>query len=408
MGGTKEAWLEAQGRGFTTGTEKYVCSSCFDDYAIQEFIEQEAESHKCDYCGNESEGDEPIAAPIDSVVELIVEGIKTEWGQPGDEGVGWASREGGWIGASVVDTWDLLREELEIGFYSEDLFHDVFDAFTDDEWCEKDPYGDPIGDQWFFDWQHFSKQVKHHTRYVFFKLPKRAEGREWYHPVDNPYDILYEIGSIVDRLDLVVSLPIGTELARVRVSETEAGYETVAELGPPPFDKCISANRMSPAGIPMFYGAFDEDTALAETTKETDEYATVGKYKTLKYLKVLDLTRLPSVPSIFDREKRDDRQPVFFMMDFLRDFTKPVDKNGSEHIEYVPTQIVTEYFRHIYRHNDKDSLDGIIYPSSVSKGGKACVLFCTGKNCTQNEKDKKDEILLSLCTNSIKTFKLTV
>jgi hypothetical protein len=193
----------------------------------------------------------------------------------------------------------------------------------------------------------------------------------------------------------------------VRVSNSGAGYKTAAELGPPPVDKCISANRMSPAGIPMFYGAFDEATALAETTKETDEFATIGKFKTLRDVKVLDLTRLPIVPSIFDREKRDDRQPIFFMRDFLRDFTKLVDKNGSEHIEYVPTQIVTEYFRHIYRHNDKESLDGIIYPSSVSKGGKACVLFCTGKNCTQDEQDKKEDILLSLCTNSIKTFKLT-
>lgn len=238
-------------------------------------------------------------------------------------------------------------------------------------------------------------------------MPKRDEGKEWYHPADNPYDILYEIGSNVDRLNLVISLPVSTDFVRVRVSENNVGYSTVAELGPPPVNKCVSSNRMSPAGIPMFYGAFNEATALAETTKETDHYATVGTFKTMREIKVLDLTKLPFVPSIFDRKKRDDRQPIFFMRDFLRDFTKPVDKNGSEHIEYVPTQVVTEYFRHIYRHNDKKKLDGIIYPSSVSKGGKACVLFCNAENCTQDDQAMKDEILLSLCTKSIKTIKLT-
>lgn len=405
MGGAKGAWSEDQEEGFTSIAESYVCSTCFDDYAIQEFIEQAAESLKCDYCGSESEGEEPIAAPLDAVVELIVEGIKTEWGQPGDEGVGWCSGEGGWLGAKVVDTWDLLSEELSIGFCSDDLFKDVRDAFTDDEWCEKDPYGDPLGDQWLFDWQHFSKQVKHHTRYVFFKLPKRAEGKEWYQPSDNPYDILYEIGDIVNRLGLIVTIPAGTDLVRVRVSKDGVGYTTVAELGPPPIEKAVSANRMSPAGIPMFYGAFDEATALAEITKKTDAYATIGKFELLREVKVLDLTKLPSVPSIFDRERRDDRQAIFFMFDFLEDFSKPIDKNGSEHIEYVPTQIVTEYFRHIYQHGEDGHIDGIVYPSSVSADGKACVLFCNINHCTQDGAVKEKK-LLSLRSGSLKTIKL--
>ncbi len=40
----------------------------------------------------------------------------------------------------------------------------------------------------------------------------------------------------------------------------------------------------------------------------------------------------------------------------------------------VPTQVVTEYFRHIYQTSDGKSIDGMIYPSSKT-GEKAIVIF---------------------------------
>lgn len=175
MSRAMDAWYEDMGRGYSSVGEKYVCSSCFDEYAIEQFIHRNAESYICDYCGNTSEDEQPIAASIDSVIELIVEGIKTEWGDPGDEGVGWESREGGWVGADVYDKWDLLKEHLDIGFRRESLFNDVYNSILVDQWCHKDPYGVPLGDEWLFDWEHFSRQLKHHTRYVFFKLPKRSD-----------------------------------------------------------------------------------------------------------------------------------------------------------------------------------------------------------------------------------------
>jgi hypothetical protein len=48
------------------------------------------------------------------VIEIIVDGIRTEWGKPGDEGVGWNGREGGWQGARVLDAYDLIRDELSM------------------------------------------------------------------------------------------------------------------------------------------------------------------------------------------------------------------------------------------------------------------------------------------------------
>jgi hypothetical protein len=47
-------------------------------------------------------------------------------------------------------------------------------------------------------------------------------------------------------------------------------------------------------------------------------------------------------PSLFDEQRRHLRAGLSFLHDFAADLAKPIEKDGREHIEYVPTQIVTE------------------------------------------------------------------
>ncbi len=68
------------------------------------------------------------------------------------------------------------------------------------------------------------------------------------------------------------------------------------------------------------------------------------------------------------------------MDSYINDFRKPINRDGSEHIGYIPTQIITEYLRYNYKING-ESIDGIIYNSSVCNNGKAIVLFVDNKNC---------------------------
>lgn len=58
---------------------------------------------------------------------------------------------------------------------------------------------------------------------------------------------------------------------------------------------------MSPAGIPLFYGADDVGTALAEVGRADDrEYFTVAQFVTTAPITIVDLTDLPAVPDVFD------------------------------------------------------------------------------------------------------------
>ena len=72
-----------------------------------------------------------------------------------------------------------------------------------------------------------------------------------------------------------------------------------------------------------------------------------------------------------------------FLHQFARDIAKCVKKDGREHIEYVPTQVVTEFFRRVFTEPGGQSVDGILYTSSKTGAG-CCVLFL-------DEKDVRDE-----------------
>ena len=62
-------------------------------------------------------------------------------------------------------------------------------------------------------------------------------------------------------------------------------------------------------------------------------------------------------------------------MNSSRTITRPIAKDGSEHIEYVPSQVVSEYFALIFHLQDGKRLDGIKYTSSVRVGSHNLVLF---------------------------------
>ena len=54
------------------------------------------------------------------------------------------------------------------------------------------------------------------------------------------------------------------------------------------------------------------------------------------------------------------------MWEFVKSITAPVAHDGREHIEYVPTQILTEYFRGRVKGEGASRLDGIVYPAQTA------------------------------------------
>jgi len=373
--------------------DKYVCAKCFSDYAIKAFIEQNAFSEKCSYCSNES--DEPIAAPLEEVVEFIREGIETEWDNPVNC-VGWESAEGGWMGVRVIDSADLVMDEIEeLQDTNEKVLDDII-YYLDQEWCQRDPYGLRDEEALLFSWTQFAEQVKHHTRYIFFKLEEKEESLHDLDiiPVSKMLDRLSNELSTLEDEGVLSTIKTGSTILRTRIHDKSKYLTNAKDMGTVPLEYAKYSNRMSPAGIPMFYGAFDSETALIETLDDSDigvgRVASIGAFQVIKQMEVLDLTKHHEIPGIFDQNRGYLRSTLIFLRNFQEEVSKPINKDGAEHIEYVPTQVFTEYIRHLYKDQNNNNIDGILYPSSKHKGGVCCVLFIENQHCCDkvNASDK--------------------
>ena len=134
---------------------------------------------------------------------------------------------------------------------------------------------------------------------------------------------------------------------------------------------------MNPAGIPYLYTAFERSTARLEAgiTGRTSHTVFIATFLLSAPLQVIDLTLLPAVPSLFDLANKEAREQALFIRAFVDAISVPVTKDGSEHIDYVPTQVICEYLAQIFEPTPGTRLGGLIYPSTLQAGGKNLVVF---------------------------------
>ncbi|WP_346186800.1 RES family NAD+ phosphorylase [Streptomyces osmaniensis] len=157
------------------------------------------------------------------------------------------------------------------------------------------------------------------------------------------------MGDGIDRLGLVRELPAGTRLWRALTHDEPHVDWSAQRLGTAPREYARQANRMSPAGIPMLYGAEDAGTAAHETVlRGEQDWAAAAVFETSAACTVVGFTELPVVPSLFDLDRAVDRRPLAFRRDFTAKLTSPA-RSTYEQIDYVPTQVVTDYLLHVFR-----------------------------------------------------------
>ena len=110
----------------------------------------------------------------------------------------------------------------------------------------------------------------------------------------------------------------------------------------------------------------------------------------------MDFVQLPPRPHFFDSQiSIEDRYRLLFLHSFVNDVSKKIERDGKEHVEYVPTQIVTEWVRMLSLNGER--VDGIRYPSAQCSGGSSIVLFVTGDNIARPYQIVRDQALDGIC-----------
>lgn len=359
--------MEYEARGWADA-DGYVCKRCVTDEALKKSISQDESSQFCcTFC------ELGPAAPLNTLLEAFMDAVTREYGHPNDEGVPYDGRDGGFQLATVLDRDELLEEFGDV-FASAKLRDAVKEAIVDTQWVDKSWNRRPFDAALKDSWQEFCDAVKYKTRYVLWLRPDSSLDEELQRGVGeiSPAQILETVGQLIDQVGILGSLPPGYKMWRAQIHREEEIPRTARRLGTAPRESSTQANRMSPAGIPMFYGSEDRNTAIREVAVRADANArvTVGQFETSRESAVIDFTRIPPIVSFFDPEWGDKREILTFLHHFCDRLSEPA-RSTYEQIDYVPTQILVEYILRIFR--GEGAVQGIVYHSAAT--GKSSMVF---------------------------------
>lgn len=358
----------------------FVCDNCVGEESLQHRIRENAEAEGCDFCGREER--EPIAAPVEDFLRWLRDGFDVDWGDALEfmpfEGGGWA------IPDAQKDIWEVLD------WYQLDLYDGlrdvVLDHFDDVTFAPRYYFGVAPNERLRYGWDAFVEHVSHRSRYLFLTTGAGREGGPDSEGVPVS-EMLRELGAAVHATGLVRPLAAGTVLYRARAHGKKDSPSTATELGAPPAQYSRISSRMSPHGIPMFYAALERETALRETSmggRGIPWHLTLASFETGSDFQILGLAELPPIPSVFDSARRHLIEPLRFLHVFVDQVRKPIRRDEREHLEYVPTQIVAEYLRHLYERQTGERVDGVAYKSAIASDGSNVVLFIDNSDCVDD------------------------
>lgn len=340
----------------------HVCSSCFDDLDIRAWIRNVGGPRGCDFCN----GYDSPTVELHEVCRHIEECLGKFWGLAVDQ-LPYESAEGGYQG-QTWDTAEVVFDEEGLSLPRDDgtLYEAILRELTDELWCDWDWLSLDKDMALRSSWETFCENVKHNRRFFFHALGASSDDRDSY----SAEGILRAIAHLSEELGLVQALPLGTRIWRARADIPLGKRVSTSDFGPPPKQYALQSNRMNPPGIPMMYAASTARTAKLETRAKS---AKVGQWRTLRAARILDLRRLPEVPGTFSESTREETLGVRFLRHFSNAIMSPVARDEHVHIDYLPSQVVTEFLRDFPFEGGK--LDGVAYGSTVDSRGWNLALF---------------------------------
>lgn len=362
---------------------KRVCFECVAETFLSDEIERDGFIGRCSYC------DQKLPC---ITVEALADRVETVFAdhfvRTSDQPESWeqsllSDRESNYewerAGQAVVDA---IAEVTRIPYEAAQDVQAILDGRHDDfnaaamgeetEFSADSRYEEkgPSTTAWHYAWRGFEESLKTEAR--FFSQSAQTH--------------LATVFGRIDKLTtkkgrpLVVSAgPKGAikALYRARTFQAldkleEALCRPDLHLGSPPA-RLASGGRMNARGISVFYGATLARAAIAEVRPPVGSNVAVAKFAIVRPLRLLDLTAIADAwdgGSLFDPTVKDRMERVAFLRSLESRMVRPVMPD-DEALDYLVTQAIADFLAT----QNEPRLDGILFPSVQSKGGRNVVLF---------------------------------
>ncbi len=368
-----------------------VCPYCFNDEGLKKRIveiRRSAPNEKCSF------HDKYKGVPISAVAKIVDAAFRNQYAQGNYDS---------FDGEQHGETLDCLVEDITSA-NDYDIAKALADQLIQDEnyWPqdgEEAFYGDDQNYEEYENtysrhstlWTNFCKSITYSQR--FFNNDARLLLTEIFNGVQLQRDhqrrsVVYEIkpGSLE------------ATFFRARIAESDDKRQEIlnapeTQLGPPP-ERYRRAGRMNSAGIGCFYAAFDLPTCIAELRPGVGCTVVGAQFQLTRPIHALDTTGFsaPIRPlNIFSKHYMSRTEQWSFMQHFCHEIAKPILRN-DEHLDYIPTQAVAEYFLHHHqcKKNGKPiHIEAIIFESAQFPGGRNIVLLGDAAHVTRSQKENR-------------------
>ncbi|MGW9157462.1 RES domain-containing protein [Microbacterium sp. NPDC055665] len=373
-----------------------ICVEHLTDPGLTSSVASSVEERECSYCGRQvDEGEAPFAVSMNVVGGIVFDTVTWLFTE-GEDG------EPEYFGDYYFEAYDtdVVVDTVLAGALDDKVaakvIADISNAIASPtKWADAQ-----LHDEFLFSWDSFADTVKHRSRFVYIGAEER-KGRE-NEPPARVSQFLEGLDAFVHD-DMLSEFAPGDYLYRARMVDDGFGFierarsDPAKHLGPAPAGKA-SAGRLNPEGVGLFYGATTAELAVKETALHSQfDDAVVGGFQVKRRLTILDFTKRPSLPSVFDESHRRQYVYATFADDFVERLTQSVRLTGAERVEYVVTQVISEYFRWA----PKRRLDGIAWGSHLvdeEEGGKNVLVWASADD-VQSDPPAKDDLRASRLWN---------
>ena len=174
-------------------------------------------------------------------------------------------------------------------------------------------------------------------------------------------------------LDISKEIPMSRQrFYRGRIAENQNGF-LPSEMGAPPPQKA-SDGRANSAGISRLYLTYDRETTFHEIRASEYDYVTVGTFKQLKTITVVDLQQIHKISPF----KVDDCMALAINREHLLKINQEMSRTmrrGDSPLDYLPTQYICDFIMSITDEDGQPVFDGIEYQSAMHSKGSNLVVF---------------------------------
>lgn len=354
----------------------WVCASCLKDEFIRGLCGANGRQLRCCGCDRREE----LGAPIDKIAGRIRDNLQRHF-EP-DIGLypGYDLTLSQIVSHAIGCDNTVVSEAIASILQDEEPAEESGDSLDEDSFYYpgqtysrvRSPFDSEEHERWYVvsDWDHVARDLVHGRRFF------NDGAREFFTRLLNEA-MAATAQEAPDSTAVMRLLPQGTPIFRSRVSKDEDQtrlfrQQPAQQLGAAP--RSVAANnRMSAAGVPVFYGSAELETCIAEVRPSIGDTVVVGQFRTSKTLKLFDFTRLDyrlrhQPLSLLDPKHEQRSMDRTLLSCLHEEIAKPTRSNDTG---YVMTQALTEFIRY----GRLENFDGVVFQSVQRQNGLNYALF---------------------------------